>query len=102
MEAKLVSAEGGWCVEGDINYKTVVSLRDQGEKNLEQVEESCFFDFSAVNSVNTSALSLLLCWYRKAKKLGVKLDFVALPPNLIAIAEMSDLSSVIESSSGPL
>lgn len=99
MEAKLVGVEGGWRVEGHINYQTVVAIRNEGEQYLEKVESTCFFDFSNVDQVNTSALSLLLCWYRKAKKLGIKLDFVALPPNLIAIAEMSDLGSVFESSS---
>ena len=96
MVAKLLAIDGGWGVEGDINYKTVVALRKEGDRCLAQSNPSCCFDFSRVNQVNTAALSLLLCWHRKAKELGVELNFADLPSELIAIAKMSDLSSLIE------
>ncbi|MCW8885776.1 MAG: STAS domain-containing protein [Motiliproteus sp.] len=96
MKAKLIDIDGGWRIEGDINYKTVVALRNEGEARLQRTSSPCLFDFSSVEQVNTSALSLLLCWYRKAKSLKLQLEFVNLPSELIAIAEMSDLSSVLE------
>jgi phospholipid transport system transporter-binding protein len=101
MDAKLVEIDGGWRVEGDINYYTVVALRRAGEAGLVKASDSCFFDFSAVDQVNTSALSLLLCWYRKAKSLKLSLEFVNLPSELVAIAEMSDLSLVLEKQHHP-
>ena len=109
MGAKLVAVEDGWRIEGAINYKTVVALRRKGERYLEQSfqqnikqgqSSSCCFDFSTVSHVNTSALSLLLCWRRKAKALGVGLKFIAIPSELVAIAQMSDLSELFDGSDG--
>ncbi|OMH30356.1 lipid asymmetry maintenance protein MlaB [Motiliproteus sp. MSK22-1] len=105
MGAKLVAVEGGWRIDGAINYKTVVALREEGERYLEKASQQtpasgqahcCCFDFSTVTQVNTSALSLLLCWRRKARALGVVLKFTAIPSELVAIARMSDLSELFD------
>ncbi len=98
MSAELKQTEEGWQVCGDISYKTVVAIREAGERCLEQARSGCCFDFSGVEQVNTAALTLALCWHRKATRLGIDLSYVNVPPALLAIARMSDLSSLFEPS----
>ncbi len=98
VTAQLVAIDGGWRVEGDINYRTVVALREAGEQSLLQAAGgTCRFDFSTVEQVNTAALALLLCWRRKAEQQKVELHYVAIPSELMAIAKMSDLASLFKS-----
>ena len=96
MAAKLIVIEGGWRIEGDINYRTVVALRREGERCLNNSNPGCRFDLSTVNQVNTAALALLLSWRRKARQVGIDLKYVNVPPELMAIARMSDLVSLFE------
>lgn len=95
-EAQLVSDGQQWRIDGDINYQTVVSLREQGEAQLEAASNNHFeIDFSSVGQVNTAALALLLCWHRKARALNLELKYVQIPAKLRAIAEMSDLDVLL-------
>lgn len=94
--AQLVEQQGGvWQVSGDIHFDTVVSLNAAGCDAIAQSDGRCRFDFSGVRSVNTVALSLLLSWRRKALQLGIEVEFCALPSVLHAIAELSDLQSLV-------
>ncbi len=96
MAGQLVETEAGvWQVSGDIDLASVVALSDQGCEAIAQAKRCCRFDFSAVGSVNTVALSLLLNWRRKALQLGTEVEFYALPAELHAIAELSDLGFLV-------
>tara|TARA_R110001583_G_scaffold42081_2_gene133731 strand:+ start:1373 stop:1684 length:312 start_codon:yes stop_codon:yes gene_type:complete len=97
MRAQLIHRESGvWLVSGDIDFNSVARLSEAGCSAIEQSEDRCQFDFSAVNSVNSVALSLLLNWRRKAQQQGIEVEFSALPAELQAIAELSDLEWLID------
>jgi phospholipid transport system transporter-binding protein len=87
---------GSWLLTGDINFNTVVGLRQAGINAIGQGHPVCRFDFAGVGSVNTMALSLILCWLRAAKQVGVELQLSHIPSELRAIAELSDLQSLTE------
>lgn len=96
MAAQLVETQAGiWQVSGDIDFNSVIALSDLGCEAIAQAKNRCRFDFSAVGSVNTVALSLLLNWRRQAQQLGIEVEFCALPAELHAIAELSDLESLV-------
>lgn len=96
MSAQLLEQQPGvWQVSGDIDFDSVISLSDAGCEAIAQAKGCCRFDFSAVNSVNTVALSLLLNWRRKAQQLDTEVEFCYLPAELHAIAELSDLQSLV-------
>ncbi|WP_207061307.1 lipid asymmetry maintenance protein MlaB [Motiliproteus sp. SC1-56] len=103
MKAALSSRENDtWRVEGDIDYVTVTALRAEGERVMEAVDHGATlcFDFAGVRQVNTAGLSLLLCWRRWAARHGLSLELVNLPDELRAIARISDLEALLESSKG--
>ncbi|MEH6470866.1 MAG: STAS domain-containing protein [Halopseudomonas sp.] len=100
MSVQLLDQQAGvWLVKGDIDFSSVVGLRQAGFDAIEHADGLCRFDFSAVTSVNTAALSLLLCWRRKAQQQDVEVEFCYLPSELHAIAELCDLSSLVAVSS---
>lgn len=86
-------ADGCWLLQGDIDFRSAPVLLEAGCRLIEQANPRCVFDFSAVRSLNTSALSLLLSWRRHAQRTGTDLTFLHLPESLRAIARLSDLES---------
>jgi phospholipid transport system transporter-binding protein len=52
-------------------------------------------DFSAITGVDSSAVALLLEWRRQALKRGKTLQFVNLPDNLMALAELYGVADLI-------
>jgi phospholipid transport system transporter-binding protein len=53
-------------------------------------------DFAAITAVDSSAVALLLEWRREAQRLGKKLEFVNLPPNLLALATLYGVAELIQ------
>ena len=88
-------SSGEWRVSGDINFESVIELRRLGIDALSRSNPICRFDFAAVGSVNTMAISLILCWSRAAKQAGIELQLSNIPSELHAIAELSDLQSLV-------
>lgn len=98
LSSQLVEqSPANWLVKGDINFDSVIALRRQGVDAVRQASPVCRFDFSGVGSVNTMALSLILCWSRAAKQAGIELQLSHVPAALHAIAELSDLQSLLAS-----
>jgi phospholipid transport system transporter-binding protein len=96
VPAQLAEQQPGvWQVSGAIDFNSVVPLSDAGCDAIEQAGGVCRFDFSAVSSVNTAALSLLLNWRRKGQQRGTEVEFCSLPAELHAIAALSDLQSLV-------
>ena len=53
-------------------------------------------DFSAITAVDSSAVALLLEWRREAARLGKSLQFVNLPANLLALADLYGVTGLIQ------
>lgn len=88
-------AEGRWLLQGDIDFSSAPALLEAGCRLIEQAHPRCQFDLSAVESLNTAALSLLLSWRRHADQASTELEFFNLPESLRAIAQLSDLESML-------
>lgn len=110
MKAQLTTQQPGeWQVAGVIDFSSANHLRRAGIEAIEQAKSApadqtsaghskprCQFDFSAVESANTVALSLLLSWLRNGERRGVEVSFSNLPTELHAIAEFSDLQDLVK------
>ena len=51
--------------------------------------------FSRIGGVDSSAVALLLEWRRQAAARGKRLDFVNLPPTLLALADLYGVADLI-------
>lgn len=94
-KAKLAFSDGVWQVQGVIDFESAAVLLENGCRQIEQANGRCHFDFAGVESLNTAALSLLLSWRRYADQQATELQFSNLPESLLAIAQLSDLESML-------
>ena len=53
-------------------------------------------DFAGITGVDSSAVALLLEWRREQHRLGKALEFVNLPPNLLALATLYGVDELIQ------
>lgn len=93
--ANALLTDGVLAVSGNLDFTTVVSLREEGDKQIQRHQGELVIDLTEVESVNTAAMALLLSWFRTAKQAGIDLKYQNVPASLTAIAEMSDLDSLL-------
>lgn len=82
-----------WYVSGDIlvdNANAVLS-----ESSALEITDDLQIDFSAVNDVDTAALSLLIEWQRRALAVNRKVEFKNLPESLISLAALYGVTDFI-------
>jgi phospholipid transport system transporter-binding protein len=85
-----------WYVTGSVLMDNVNAvLRQSAELSM---EEAVTVDFSAVTDLDTSAISLIMEWQRRAAKSGCDVIFVNLPESLISLASLYGVTEFIPSS----
>ncbi|WP_020166919.1 MULTISPECIES: STAS domain-containing protein [Methylotenera] len=89
---KVTQVNGGWDVSGDVLITTANDLLKQSQAFA---IENTKIDFANVTDVDTSAVSLILEWKRRAEKENQSLTFVNLPANLISLVQLYDVADLI-------
>ncbi len=77
---------------GPLTLNTVKSLFDRG---LPQGRSRLVVDLSAVEAVDSAAVSLLLSWLREARRRNVTLCFNSIPENLISLARLYGVADLL-------
>ncbi len=91
--ALITQTDSSWEVQGDI-------LMDSANHLLEQSRQLALtgnniVDFKQVSDLDTSAVSLMLEWERRAIKEGKQLTFVNLPENLKSLIDLYGVEAFV-------
>lgn len=90
----MIECKGERCyVSGAITHATVVALLAEGERLLGKGR--LIFDFSGVQGVDSSSLSLMLEWMRRAAALGATIAFANLGPAIQSLIDLYGLAELI-------
>jgi phospholipid transport system transporter-binding protein len=90
----VISRDGdSMVISGRLTMETVAALfkadlRPRGSDLME-------IDFGQVEAVDSAAVSLLLCWLRRAQRDNVRLSFLRLPGNLLSLAHLYDVAKLL-------
>ncbi len=79
-------------VDGPITVANVRAMLEAGDPLLPGAR---VVDLSAVSEVDSSAISLLLEWQRRAQRAGGSLRFENLPANMQSLARLYGVSELI-------
>jgi phospholipid transport system transporter-binding protein len=77
---------------GPLTLHTVKALFDQG---LPPGQSSLVVDLSAVEAVDSAAVSLMLVWLREAQRRNITLCFSHVPDNLTSLARLYGVADVL-------
>jgi phospholipid transport system transporter-binding protein len=85
-------------LEGALSFETLPAVLAQSAEYAARPDlpERLTIDFAGIDGVDSSAVALLLEWRRQALKRGKTLEFVNLPANLLALAELYGVAHLIQ------
>ena len=88
---------------GAISFETMPEVLQESARYTARTDlpDRLTIDFSAITGVDSSAVALLLEWRRQALERGKRLEYVNLPPNLMALAELYGVAELIQPSTAP-
>jgi len=82
-----------WYVSGDILVDNANAVLN--ESNALEITDNLQIDLSAVNDVDTAALSILIQWQKRALAANKAVMFNNLPKNLISLAALYGVTDFI-------
>lgn len=84
-------------LSGALDFESLPGVLVESEKYAARTDlpDRLTIDFSAITGVDSSAVALLLEWRRQALAQRKTLDFVNLPANLMALAELYGVADLI-------
>jgi phospholipid transport system transporter-binding protein len=86
--------QGRYRVTGELSFATVGALLRESGDAFDSAS-AVDIDLSGVKHSDSAGLALLIEWLRLAKLAGKKLSYSNLPPQLLAIAQMSDVDDLL-------
>ena len=83
---------GRYAITGELGFTTVTELLHSSQSLLSNAQMQ--IDLSGVKHADSAGLSLLVEWLRLAKQQGRRLEYVALPAQLKALAGISEVETL--------
>jgi phospholipid transport system transporter-binding protein len=87
---------GNFEISGDMSFETAEQILRVSKRVFAQ-HENVRVDMSAVEKADSGGLALLLEWMSWARQGIAKIDFVAIPESLLAIAHAAELKDIVRS-----
>ena len=91
--AQITQTENCWNISGDVVIGTVPSIL-VASKAL-PIAANTQIDFANVSDIDTSTISLILEWKRRAQKENQPIKFVNLPANLNSLTQLFGVAELI-------
>jgi phospholipid transport system transporter-binding protein len=85
-------------LKGALSFETLPSVLAESAQFTARTDlpDRLVIDFSAITDIDSSAVALLLEWRRQALARAKTLEFVNLPPNLVALAQLYGVADLIQ------
>jgi len=94
-EPRIITTEDGRVeIAGDLTFETVAGLRERGAEVL-RGNGDVTLDLNAVTRADSAGLALMVEWLRQAKRKDAGLHVVNMPAQMLAIARMCKLDSIL-------
>ncbi|PPD57040.1 MAG: hypothetical protein CTY10_01100 [Methylotenera sp.] len=91
--AQIVQTDNRWILSGDVVIQTASDILKASQ--VFTISENTTIDFAQVEDIDTTAVSLILEWKRRATRESQSLTFVNLPNNLTSLVQLYDVAELI-------
>ena len=91
--AQITQIDNRWDISGDVVIGAVPALLE-ASMSLSMIDNATV-DFANVTDIDTSTISLILEWKRRAQKENKPLKFVNLPANLTTLTQLYGVAELI-------
>lgn len=90
---QISQVDNRWNVSGDVLISTVSSLLTASKSLAFKAETT--IDFAQVTDIDTSTISLILEWKRRAQREGQAIKLANLPANLKSLTQLYGVAELI-------
>ena len=90
---QIVQIDNRWDISGDVVIGAVPAILEASK--LLSIIDNTTVDFANVTDIDTSTISLILEWKRRAQKENQLLKFVNLPANLTTLTQLYGVAELI-------
>ncbi len=89
--------DGRWQVCGELSFVSVPGLLERSKEVFESIEEDRLLrvDLAGVPRADSAGLALLVCWVRQARRRNIRIEFCNVPEQMLKIADVSGLRSIL-------
>jgi phospholipid transport system transporter-binding protein len=91
--AQITQTNDRWILSGDVVNSTAGDILKVSQAF--SIADNTTIDFADVEDIDTTAVSLILEWKRRAAKENQTLSFVNLPTNLSSLVQLYDVAELI-------
>ena len=91
--AQITQSNNRWILSGDVVNSSAGDILKASQAF--NIVENTSVDFADVEDIDTTAVSLILEWKRRAAKENQTLTFVNLPENLTSLVQLYDVAELI-------
>lgn len=91
--AQIIQSGSGWDLSGEVVINTASDLLEASK--LLSLGPDTKIDFSEVTGIDTSTISLIFEWKRRALKENQSIKFVNLPANLNSLTQLYGVNEMI-------
>jgi phospholipid transport system transporter-binding protein len=91
--AQIAQIDNCWSISGDVVIGAVPTLLE--ESNSLIMHDNTMIDFANVTDIDTSTISLILEWKRRAKNENQSLKLVNVPANLTTLTQLYGVDELI-------
>jgi phospholipid transport system transporter-binding protein len=91
--AQITQTNNCWILSGDVINSTAGDILKASK--LFNIVDNTSVDFADVEEIDTTAVSLILEWKRRAANENKSLTFVNLPENLTSLVKLYDVAELI-------
>jgi phospholipid transport system transporter-binding protein len=89
----MIVENGRLALKGHLTVDLAAKVFEIGREGL--VQGDLLVDFSRVDSVDSSSVSLLLAWARAAKQMQRNLKVIALPDDLLSLSRLYGVEEML-------
>jgi phospholipid transport system transporter-binding protein len=91
--AQIAQIDARWEITGDVLIGTVTQLLTASK--VLSLSNNAVIDFAKVDDIDTSTISLILEWKRRAQLENQPVKFVNLPANLTSLTQLYGVAELI-------
>lgn len=95
------SGAGRLAVRGELGFDTAAALLKRSDGAFADGQGPLQIDLAGVTQADSAGLALLLEWRARAARAGRQIQFLNLPPQILAVARISEVEELLTGSTGP-
>jgi len=87
--------DGRFHLKGELSFQTVPKFFSANRDIFKDADKDLHIDLDGISRADSAGIALLIEWQRQAQQQNLKISFYNIPSQLMAIARLSGVESIL-------